>query len=205
MAIPAALDRAPGPDDLPRGGSEAALPLEDGATRASSPRTQALLGRLGRLARSYDTSGERPLVGYAVLLAAYGVLAGLVAVLVRRAGERGRPGPADVAVGVVTVFRVTRLLTKDAVTAALRAPWTVYDGPGDPGEVNERPRRGPVRHAVGELVTCPFCLGQWVATAWLGALAAAPTTTRTAGRLAVVACGSDVLQHLWVRATRLSH
>ncbi|MFN8076131.1 MAG: DUF1360 domain-containing protein [Kineosporiaceae bacterium] len=161
--------------------------------------------RLGRLARSYDTSGERPLVGYAVLLAAYVALSGAVlAVLLRHRDRWPLPG-RDVAVGAVVVFRLSRLLTKDAVTAALRAPWTVYDGPGDPGEVNERPRRGPVRHAVGELVTCPFCLGQWVATAWLGAAVAAPGLTRVGGQALMAGAASDVLQQLWARLAATPH
>ena len=32
-------------------------------------------------------------------------------------------------------------------------------------KVMEAPRPGPFRHATGELVTCPFCLTQWVTTA----------------------------------------
>jgi hypothetical protein len=27
-----------------------------------------------------------------------------------------------------------------------------------------------VRHAVGEMITCPFCLGAWVATGLVGGL-----------------------------------
>lgn len=202
---PATADATP--DDQVTGGSEASLPFEriaDAADAAGAPGVERHARRLGRLARSYDTSGERPLVGYAVLLAGYAVLAALVTALVLRRRERLPLPASDVALGAVAVFRVTRLLTKDAVTSALRAPWTVYDGPADPGEVSERPRRGPVRHAVGELVTCPFCLGQWVAAVWLGAAATAPRATRTAAQVLAVATASDVLQHVHVRVTRMT-
>jgi hypothetical protein len=51
---------------------------------------------------------------------------------------------------------------------------------------------------VGELLTCPMCLGQWVATALTLGLALAPRPTRLAmGTFAGIA-GADFLQHLYV-------
>ncbi len=38
-----------------------------------------------------------------------------------------------------------------------------------------------IRHAVGELITCPFCTAQWVATAYAAGLVFAPHATRLAG------------------------
>lgn len=62
----------------------------------------------------------------------------------------------------------------------MRAPFTAYTGPAGPGEVMEEVRGHGVRHAVGELLTCPFCISPWVATTLLGGLAAAPRLTRNA-------------------------
>ena len=58
---------------------------------------------------------------------------------------------------------MARLLTKDTVVSPIRAPFTRFEGPGGPSEVNERVRGRGWRHAIGELITCPFCAGEWVA------------------------------------------
>lgn len=147
---------------------------------------------------SEDADGERPLLGYGVLLATYTTLTSTAALAVRRRARRRplpeRPSLVDVALLGVATFRVARTLSKDAVLGPLRAPFSTYQGPAGPGEVMEAPRPGPVRHAVGELVSCPFCLGQWVATAGLTGLALAPRTTRwlSSGMTAVAV--ADVAQ-----------
>ena len=149
----------------------------------------------------YATGGgqddERPLTGYALLSTGYLVAAGTAAALVarRKQGGAALPTPGELALLSVAVFRVTRTVSKDAVLSHLRAPFTVFEGPSAPGEVHESPRSGPVRHAVGELVTCPFCLGQWVGTAALVSFAAAPRATRWVATLMTVVAASDALQY----------
>ena len=91
-------------------------------------------------------------------------------------------------------------MTKDSVTGAIRAPFTEYRESAGEGEVNEEVRGGTGwRHAVGELVTCPFCLGQWVATAATTSMLVAPDLTRFAGTICAVGVGSDLLQFGWSR------
>jgi len=46
----------------------------------------------------------------------------------------------DVGVTALATHRVARLLTKDTVTSPIRAPFTRFEGPGGPSEVNERVR-----------------------------------------------------------------
>ncbi|MEU2511185.1 DUF1360 domain-containing protein [Streptomyces syringium] len=142
-----------------------------------------------------EGGSERPLAGYAVLMGSYAAMVGALGVAVRRrGGVAGRPAAGDLALLAVATFQVSRTLSKDAVLSPLRAPFTTYQGPAGPGEVTEAPRPGPVRHAVGELVTCPFCVAQWAGTVGLASLAFFPRTTRwvTAGVSAVAA--ADVLQ-----------
>lgn len=151
-----------------------------------------------------DAAGEaRPLAGYGVLLGTYTALTSAAALAVRRRARRrpvpDRPAVVDVALLAVATFRVSRTLAKDSVLAPLRAPFATFQGCAGPGEVMEAPRPGPVRHAVGELVTCPFCLAQWVATAGVTGLALLPRTTRwvSAGMTAVAA--ADALQLAFAR------
>jgi hypothetical protein len=90
--------------------------------------------------------------------------------------------------------KLSRLLGKDKVTSFVRAPFTEYQGPAGPSEVDESPRGSGLRYAIGELVICPYCLGLWVATGFGFGLAAAPRATRL-GAFVLSSLGiSDFLQ-----------
>jgi hypothetical protein len=56
-----------------------------------------------------------------------------------------------------------------------------------------------MRHTVGELLTCPFCLGQWVGTGYVAGLALAPRAARTWAAVFTVTAVSDLLQHFYAR------
>jgi hypothetical protein len=118
------------------------------------------------------------------------------ALLVARLTGRTLPVPSagDIALFGIATHKLSRLLAKDKVTAALRAPFTEYEEKGGPAEVEERPRgRGP-RRAIGELVSCPYCLDPWVAGGFIVGSLFAPRATRlTAGVFASVAI-ADFLQ-----------
>jgi hypothetical protein len=160
---------------------------------------------MSRVRHSYergdDAAGdERPLRGYVALLGAYGALtAAAAAVIAKKGVSADRPGLVDIALLGAAAFRVSRTLAKDAVASPIRAPFATYQGPGGPGEVMEAPRPGPFRHATGELVTCPFCLTQWVTTAGVVGYALYPRATRwvTAGMTAVAA--ADALHFGYAR------
>jgi len=48
---------------------------------------------------------------------------------------------------------------------------------------------------VGELLTCPFCISQWIATALGGAYVVAPDATRMASATLTAVTVADVLQY----------
>ncbi len=116
---------------------------------------------LGSLA-GYSTQDneEHPLAGYAALMALYNALFAGGLLLVRTTGRK-----LPERFSLVATFRLSRLISKDSVTSSLRAPFTEFQEPAGSGEINERPRGTGLRKAVGELLTCPFCVGQWVASA----------------------------------------
>ena len=88
------------------------------------------------------------------------------------------------------------------MTSPLRAAFTRYSGTSGEAEIAEEVRgRGP-RKAIGEMVTCPFCIGQWTATAGVFGLIAAPRSTRLAASVFAVLTGSDVLQFLYATLQR---
>jgi len=136
---------------------------------------------------------HRPLAAYGLLTAAFGALFGGGAAAVH---ERlpDRPRAADVALAGVATYKISRLLAKDRVTSVLRAPFTRYEGSAGPSEVSEEPRGRGLQLALGELLVCPYCIGQWVAGAMaLGQIAAPRTTRFVAGTFAAYAL-ADALQ-----------
>jgi hypothetical protein len=137
-----------------------------------------------------------PLAGYASIVAVFNLLfAGFLAVL----GFRKQPLPERIGWGDILLlglgtYRLSRLLAKDSVTSFLRAPFTQFEKATGGGEVEESPRGTGLRHAIGELVTCPFCLGQWVAAFFLYGLVLAPRLTRLIASVYAVLTLSDALQ-----------
>jgi Protein of unknown function (DUF1360) len=106
----------------------------------------------------------------------------------------------DLLLGGVATHKFTRLISKDGVTTPLRAPFTVFEGEIGDAEVEERPRDEHPQHTIGELLTCPFCLAPWVASAYVAGLALAPRTTRTWAAVMSVVAASDFLQQGYARA-----
>lgn len=153
--------------------------------------------KLHEVQERYAGDEERPLGGYVRTLSTYSaILAGLVAVVARRGGPPEELRVRDLALSSVASFRLARIVTHASVTAPLRAPFTRFRGPAAPGEVSEEVQDddGGHRHAVGELVTCPYCFGMWTATAFTFGLALSPRWTRLAASLFAVSAGSDALQ-----------
>jgi len=154
--------------------------------------------KVTRLRQAYAPHEHRPLGGYLAAMGTYvgvtGALAGLVRLTGRPVPER--PSPADVVLLSVATHKLSRLLSKDAVTSPLRAPFTRYDRPIGSGEVMEQVRDSgsATRHAIGELLSCPFCLAVWVATGLTGGLVLAPRLTRLVATALTAVAASDFLQ-----------
>lgn len=152
-------------------------------------------------AATYANGESRPLAGYLTLMGAYSAAtagaAGLAKLLGRRAPRRFSPW--DVTQLAVATHKVSRLIAKDPVTSPFRAPFTRFEGVSAPSELAEEVRGHGLRHSVGELVTCPMCLAQWVATAFTAGLVLAPVPTRLALATFTAIAGADFLQHAYVR------
>ncbi len=104
----------------------------------------------------------------------------------------------DIILGGLATHKFSRLLSKASVTSPLRAPFATFEEPAGNSEHVERPRgQHGVRHTLGELLTCPFCLGPWIAGAYLVGLATAPRAARTWAAMFAVTAVSDSLQHAY--------
>src|SRR5947209_19417330 len=132
--------------------------------------------------KSYSPDEPKPLGGYAILLMIFNGLVALLAALrirSRRDWPRGIP-VTDIALLSVATFKLSRLITKDKVTATIRAPFTEYEGDGGPAEAEEKPRGEGLPRAGGELLVCPYYVGQWVATGLVAAYVRHAGRTRRA-------------------------
>src|ERR671921_3003222 len=164
-------------------------------------RIGATVRRWARTQQREYTQGEpRRLAGD---LGAMGVYVGLVSAAAAAVRASGRELPdriplGDAALLTVATFRLARRIAKDPVTSPLRAPFTRFEGTSGHAEVAEEVREhGGAKHAVGELLTCPFCLAQWVGTAYVFGYVTAPKATRLAALTMTMVAGSDVLQFVY--------
>jgi Protein of unknown function (DUF1360) len=138
---------------------------------------------------------ERPLGSYGLLIALYTItFATPLAVAARRGALPERPRFGDIVLLGVGTFKLSRLLTNDAVTGVIRAPFVRYEGMESVTTPKETPRGRGLRRAVGQLLLCPACTGFWVASLMTAGLVATPKATRIAAGALTVAALSDFLQ-----------
>ena len=185
-------------DRVSAAGGEGRLPP---MTAPREPITR-LVGWAHRQAGAYRDGEERPLGGYLALMGVYGSGTAAAAVAARLLGRRApnRVSPWEVVQLAVATHKVSRMIAKDPVTSPLRAPFTRYVGVSAPSELGEEVRGHGLQHSAGELLTCPMCLAQWVATAFCAGLVLAPVPTRLALATFTAVAGSDFLQHVYVKA-----
>jgi hypothetical protein len=150
---------------------------------------------------SEDAEDERPLGAYTILLTTY---LAVVVVLAFRGRNRlpGALSPSDLALGAVATFIGTRTVTKHPIASPLRMPFTKFAGVAGPSELHEDVRASGWRHAVGELLTCPFCLSQWTATTLVTGIAVAPRLTRTVMSVLAMVGAADFLQVVYTWAIK---
>jgi hypothetical protein len=150
-----------------------------------------------RLVQGYDPGREVNLSGHLASLSAYSATLAAVALVGRRSGA-GLPGHypvKDLLLGGIAVHKFTRLVSKSSVMSPVRAPFTEFEEASGAAEHVEASRgEHGLRHTVGELLTCPFCLGVWTGTGYVAALTLAPRQARTWAALFTVTFISDSLQ-----------
>lgn len=162
-----------------------------------------VVGDARQEADAYRGDNVRPLGGYLAVMAVYSVVvvAAVLAALVSGRTLPSRWRVQDLLILTLGTHKLSRTLTKDAVTSPLRAPFTHYEGTGGPAEVQEEVReQSQLRHSLGELLTCPFCLDMWVATGFAIGLVFAPRFTRLIAGVFSALAGADFLQLAYATA-----
>jgi len=148
---------------------------------------------------------DEPLFGYLALLGVYG---GTFGSLLYLGAKRGvlprRVVPYDIALLGLATHQLARIVTRDKVIEPLRAPFAEVEGPAGAGEVKSRARGQGLRKAIGTLVTCPYCVGPWVAAVLFTGLVARPRATRLVASVFAAAALSDFAHQAWAFARRAS-
>jgi hypothetical protein len=152
----------------------------------------------GQAAREIEQQYGRDdaaLRGYVPLLGAFAASAAAATFAAWLSGRRPAPlSPFELGCMAIATHKVSRLVAKDAVTSPLRAPFTRFGGAAGDAEVAEEVTGTGVRKAVGELVTCPFCIGPWAAATLMVGHTFAPALTRAAANVLTAVAVSDFLQ-----------
>lgn len=160
-----------------------------------------LADRVSEIADRYAHGHDRPVGSYGLLDAVYLGAVGAIGLAARR---RKLPDLSvkDVALIGVATHRLARTLAKDPITSPLRMPFTRYEGVSGPAELHEEVVAEGLGHAVGELLTCPFCLAQWVATGFVVGMVFAPRATRLVASTFAGVAVADFLQYGYAAAQK---
>ncbi|HEX4017687.1 MAG TPA: DUF1360 domain-containing protein, partial [Frankiaceae bacterium] len=114
---------------------------------------ETLLPGTEALAEHYDRPASE-LRGYIGVMAVYAAGVGGAAFAMKRTDRLPRRVQIlDLAVITLAAHKLSRTLSRDAVTSPLRAPFAHFEGAAAPGEVKEEVSATGVRKAVGELIT----------------------------------------------------
>lgn len=87
--------------------------------------------------------------------------------------------PFDLVQLGLATYRLGRMIAYDSVFETFRSPFaeTVPDGSG--AGMTVRAKGTGAQHALGELISCPICVGTWVAAGLVYGLKLAPGPSRT--------------------------
>jgi hypothetical protein len=139
---------------------------------------------------------QPPFVPYLAFMGTFATLVGAALTVAKRGGRElpDRVDPGQLLLVGTASHKVSRMIAKDRVTSPLRAPFTELEGKGGPAELEERSRGTGFRRAIGELLTCPFCLDLWVVAGFSAGLLFAPRVTRFVASLFAAVTVSDFFQ-----------
>ncbi len=109
-------------------------------------------------------------------------------------------GWSDLLLLGIATHKLSRIATKDLVTSPFRAPFVKFKKSAGAGEVEEEARGDGIQEAVGDLITCPYCIAPWIASALVFGNQRAPRTTRVLSGIFCITAASDFLNHLYAKA-----
>jgi uncharacterized protein DUF1360 len=147
----------------------------------------------------YKNGEDVPLFSYGVLAGTFYLLFALFLLAVRASGKSipERMDAKDIALLGMATHKLSLVGSQDAITSPLRAPFTELNEKESPKKVHEKPRGEGIRRSVGELVTCQFCLGVWVASFFTYGFVLLPRVSRLIAAVFAAVTVSDFLHQVY--------
>ena len=143
---------------------------------------------------------EQLLTEYAALLGFYlASVAILTGISVQQRRLPRKFGLLDLALLGIATHKLSRIVAKDRITGIIRAPFVNYIRSAGAGEVEEEPRGHGLQRGIGHLVSCPYCMAPWCATALGFGLLFAPRATRFFAGILVSVAASDFLHRAYTQ------
>jgi len=143
---------------------------------------------------------EQLLTEYATLLGFFLTSAAvLTGVAVQHNRLPRKFGLLDLALLGIATHKLSRIIAKDRITGILRAPFVCYIRSAGAGEVEEEPRGRGFQRGIGHLVSCPYCMAPWSATALAMGFVFAPRVTRFFAGILVSVAASDFLHRAYAK------
>ncbi|MET0344564.1 MAG: DUF1360 domain-containing protein [Polyangiales bacterium] len=152
-----------------------------------------------------ELGGASPFSAYRLLSAAFGT--GMLSVAFSGAAARTLTrtlGLTDFTLAAVATHKIAQVIASERVTMALRAPFTRQRDEGRGGERKEVPKEHGLHRAIGELLTCPYCLSPWVAAGLMTGYVFAPIPTRVVTTVFALSAASDWLSQRKSRGEKVT-
>ncbi len=146
---------------------------------------------------------EDRLYSYATLMGVFNLLFAVFLLIAKGSGRDlpERVDTKDITLLGIATHKLSMIGSNDAVTSPLRAPFTEFQEKESPKKVEEQPRGKGLRRSVGELLTCQFCLGLWVASFFTYGLVLVPRVSRLIATVLTVLTLSDYLHQTYKALT----
>jgi len=163
----------------------------------SSARKRPRIQKAANPFSGYSDS-KKPLAGYATLVGLFTVALS-AAVASKEEDDSNELSWGELLLLGIATHKLSRIVTKDLVTSPFRAPFVKFKKSAGAGEVEEEARGEGLQEAVGDLITCPYCIAPWVASALVFAHTRAPRATRMITSIFALTAASDFLNQLYAR------
>lgn len=140
-------------------------------------------------------AGDRPLKSYLLLISAFNVLwffSSRVESRSQKLPSDKTISPFDFLIFIPAVHKLSQVITQDRVTEPIRAPFVEFSKDSK-GKEKQASKGEGLQKAVGNLLTCSYCIGPWVTTAMLFGYRVRPRETRFLATVFAIVTGSDFL------------
>lgn len=144
-----------------------------------------------------ELGGESPYPAYKLLSFTFN--GALLLVATSKAAKRTFVAPmglGDFALTAAAAHKLAQIISGERVTMYIRSPFTWQKDEGKGGERKEIPKEHGIHRAIGELLTCPYCLAPWISGTLIAGHIFFPVQTRVITTVFAATAAADWLSQL---------